>query len=243
MWRAVWCLLVVRAQPGLGDSQKCYRGGEAARRVRDWISSSMMTCRTDGNCPVEKFHDIFLTRVGSWYITSGWNVSSTALLRPRAEAYQGAFYYPGDGTGTYIYPDWASCVEGRWSSHLLQEGHYCSITEVCLSDNNNLTLTTDVTLNKTLSYSPPSYSTFGLPPTMRDPFENNSVEVKISHIKGSDEGLFTTRDIRSGELISFYSGLFLDCDSIIMPLNRWSHEMTKPDLMKIRMLVIFVTFS
>ena len=78
---------------------------------------------------------------------------------------------------------------------------------------------------------------------MRDPFENNSVEVKISHIRGSDEGLFTTRDIRRGELISFYSGLFLDCDSIIMPLTRWSHEMTQPDVMKIRMLVILVTFS
>ena len=52
-----------------------------------------------------------------------------------------------------------------------------------------------------LSYSPPSYNSFGVPPTQMDPFENNTVEVKQSEY---GEGLFSKRDIKKGELICFF---------------------------------------
>ena len=242
--RSVWLVLLITIQFSGGETERCYKGGEAGRRVRDWISSSMESCRTGGDCEVSQYHDILLNRRGSWYVTSGWNVT-LASARPRVEAYQGAFYYwtgggggegggEGDGEGVYIYPDWTHCVQGRWRRHLLEEGQYCTLTEVCLSDRNTLTVSTRVTHDTKLTYSPPSYSSFGLPPTLMDPFENNSVIVRQSHIQGADEGLFTTRDIGKGEVISFMSGFINNCDYLVMPLDRRNLERTLADNMQIK---------
>ena len=239
------CLLLLQVGVRSEDG-RCYKGGEAARTIRDWISSSMESCRAGGACEVSQFHDILLTRLGPWYITSGWNVTLESG-RPRVEAYQGAFYYGANGgggddadgegsvEGVYIYPDWTHCVQGRWRRHLLEEGQYCTLTEVCLSDRNTLTVSTRVTLHTKLTYSPPSYSSFGVPPTLMDPFENNSVVVRQSHIKGAKEGLFTIRNIGKGELVSFYSGFLNECSYLIMPLNRRKPEMTPSDDMEIKM--------
>ena len=68
-----------------------------------------------------------------------------------------------------------------------------------------------------------------------DPFENNSVVVRQSHIKGAKEGLFTIRNIGKGELVSFYSGFLNECSYLIMPLNRRNPEMTHSDDMEIKM--------
>ena len=91
-----------------------------------------------------------------------------------------------------------------------------------------------------LRYSPPSYHSYGLPLTQSDPFEMNTVEVNfadINHktnpvwhqVRGTDmrdmdpsdqgEGLFVTRDIKRGELVSFFSGRLLQED-IVSPLHR-----------------------
>ena len=59
-----------------------------------------------------------------------------------------------------------------------------------------------------LQYSPPSHNSFGKNPIQRDPFESNSVEVKESTL-GFGEGLFTSRYIRKGDFICFYSGYFI----------------------------------
>ena len=237
MLRGVCCVLLLTVSRA--EDERCYRGAEAAVKVKDWISSSMTDCRAGGDCKVSQFHDILLTRLGNWYVTSGWTVG-LEIFKPRVEAYQGAFYYwsgdggEGGGEGVYIYPDWTHCVQGRWRRHLLEEGQYCTLTEVCLSDRNTLTVSTRVTLHTKLTYSPPSYSSFGLPPTLMDPFENNSVIVRQSHIQGADEGLFTTRDIGKGEVISFMSGFINNCDYLVMPLDRRNLERTLADNMQIK---------
>ena len=93
-----------------------------------------------------------------------------------------------------------------------------------------------------LTYSPPSYHNTGATPTLMDPFENNTVEVRKSQIPGASEGLFTTRPVSRGELVSFYSGLLTKCDYIIPHLHRrkpTSHR----EMMKIKMSVIFRPLS
>ena len=277
------CLLLLQVGVRSEDG-RCYKGGEAARTIRDWISSSMESCRAGGDCEVSQHRDILLTRLGPWYVTSGWTVSSE-IRKPRVEAYQGVFYYGasadagdagdgeggeggsgdggdggrgdggsgeggdgeggsgegGSGEGVYIYPDWTHCVQGRWRRHLLEEGQYCTLTEVCLSDSNTLTVSTRVTLNTKLTYSPPSLTSFGVPPTLMDPFENTSVVVRASHIKGSHEGLFTIRDIHKGELISFYSGFLNNCDNLetSLMMMKMTMKMTNAEIMERQMWVVF----
>ena len=241
-------LLAVQISRGDEDERKCYRGPEVSTKLSDWISLSLHSCRQAGEkCPVEKFHDIDLTRLEAgdgrtWYLSSssGWSLSNPVF--PRAEAYQGAFYYEeaagetGVRRGVYLYPDWASCVSGTWRGHVLEEGGYCSLTQLCLHTTGLPSLTTEASHNLSLTYSPPSYSSTGLPPTIMDPFENNTVKVRPSHIPGSNEGLFTTRPVARGELVSFYSGFITKCDNILSPLHRRKPVNTK-DLMKIKMLV------
>ena len=63
-----------------------------------------------------------------------------------------------------------------------------------------------------LSYSPPNFYSFGLPTNLTDPFEKSTVFVGPSKVEGAGQGLFMRREVRAGQLISFYSGLILDCD-------------------------------
>ena len=127
----VWSVLLLTLQISAGEEQNCYRGPQASIQLADWISRAMRTCRlTEAeHCQVEQFQDIELTRLGggdagdggdagSWYITSGWSLTNPQF--PRVAAYQGAFYYdelPGENgvrRGVYLYPDWSSCVSGKY---------------------------------------------------------------------------------------------------------------------------------
>ena len=246
----VWGIFLLTGQSCRGEDEKrCYRGAEASTRLGDWISLSLQTCRQAGDCLMEQFQDIELSRLEggdgrSWYITSssGWSLKHPRF--PRAPAYQGAFYYEepagevgGVRRGLYVYPDWSSCVSGRWRDHLLEEGGYCTITQLCLTNHSLPSLTTEPSTTTRLTYSPPSYSTTGLPPTIMDPFENKTVEVRPSHIPGSNEGLFTTRAVARGQLVSFYSGFLVKCDYIMPPLHR-RQPTSHREIMKIKMSVM-----
>ena len=244
---SVWCVVLVIVQISGGqEEEECYGGAEASTQLSHWISRALFACRlAEGGCQVEQFQDIQLTRLEAgdgrtWYITSSPGWSRAHRLFPRVEAYQGAFYYeaaPGETggvPGVYIYPDWSSCVSGTWRGHTLEQGGYCRLTHLCLHPTSLPSLRTEASHNLSLTYSPPSYSNTGLPPTSMDPFENNTVEVRPSHIPGSNEGLFTTRAVARGELVSFYSGLITKCDNILSPLNRRKPS-TQKDVMKIKM--------
>ena len=122
------CILLLTLHTSRGeDEKKCYGGTEASTQLQDWISRSLQNCRLAGgdNCQREPFQDIELTILEggdgrSWFITSssGWSLKHRRF--PRAPAYQGAFYYdelPGENgvrRGVYLYPDWSSCVSGRF---------------------------------------------------------------------------------------------------------------------------------
>ena len=135
------------------------------------------------------------------------------------EGIMGAFYFPAsapvdsdDRYGVFVYPDLTSCVSGMWRENILVEGRYRTIVETCVSESGNVKIKVEQNKNSpNLTYSPPSYSSFGLPPTQGDPFEENTVDVKESTIEGAEEGLFATRDIEKGELVSFYSGFITHC--------------------------------
>ena len=59
--------------------------------------------------------------------------------------------------------------------------------------------------------------------------------MKISNVEGSGDGLFTKRDIRRGEIISFYSGFYVSGKLITNPLDRRQWFMTDKEKLKDRM--------
>ena len=85
-------------------------------------------------------------------------------------------------------------------------GHHCVVEEVDLGTG---LVRTRVTSNTSLTYSPPSFHSPGLPPDLADPFEAATVAVRPSGVAGA--GLFTVRGVGAGQLISFYSGLVNLC--------------------------------
>ena len=146
---------------------------------------------------------------------------------------QGAFYFPnaaGDSEedeveGVYVYPDWSSCVSGTWRHYTLVQGRYCRVTGAEGAGAGLVLHTAPLEHSPALTYSPPSYHSFGLPPTQRDPFENNTVAVRQSIIgdmeeRDRGEGLFTVREVKRGEVVSFFSGYVVMEDYVMM--NRLS---------------------
>jgi len=157
--------------------------------------------------------------------------SGTNMMRfKKTNAWMGALYYKNDQNlsvanttieGVYIYPDWKSCIKGSWRQHVLQNGVYCNVIESYLNPDGILSIMTQVDLKSpNLTYSPPNYHSFGVPPTQSDPFETNSVEVKMSGIEGSGDGLFAKQSIKRGEVICFVSGFFVANKMIQHPLDR-----------------------
>ena len=103
--------------------------------------------------------------------------------------------------------------KGLWKNHVLQKGHYCKIKNSSIQNYKNLVIESEeMKSSPELKYFPPNYNHLGQHPTQRDPFEINTVEVRGTSMDDMDtstdqgEGLFVTRDIKQGELISFYSG-------------------------------------
>ena len=155
-----------------------------------------------------------------------------------APGWQGAMYYREPTTaeeiyegehreGVYIYPDWTSCVEGLWEHHMLVEGkesmnflhnlarhfsgYQCKIEDMDFKDGEIKIIRTSRFRDTVLSYNPPNFYSFGLPTNLTDPFEKSTVFVRPSTFEGAGQGLFARRAVRAGHLISFYSGLILDC--------------------------------
>jgi len=51
-------------------------------------------------------------------------------------------------------------------------------------------------------------------PLLPDPYEHRSVEIRVSKIKGSGEGMFAKRSFRAGTHVSFYNGVRMSADSL-----------------------------
>ena len=152
---------------------------------------------------------------------------------------QGAFYFPnaaGDSEedeveGVYVYPDWSSCVSGTWRHYTLVRGRYCRVTGAEGAGAGLVLHTAPLEHSPALTYSPPSYHSFGLPPTQRDPFENNTVAVRQSIIgdmeeRDRGEGLFTVREVKRGEVVSFFSGYMVMEDHVTNPFARVMKEVS-----------------
>jgi len=198
---------------GVADelTDECLEGDDASWAIKKWILLDVEK--------LEKFeikyYETQLSLVKeedgpSWYIVSdGW---------------QGAFYYesgePGrERVGAYLYPDYSTAIVGVWKDHLLVHGRTTQLVEACMSGN-SWTLQFGELEGPVMAYSPPSHYSYGVHPLQRDPYESRTVQVRKSEEAGAQDGLFTAREVLSGEVLAFYSGLIIYCESSLRALDR-----------------------
>ena len=83
---------------------------------------------------------------------------------------------------------YVSFFQGTWKNYILQRGRYCKITKVSNKVGLKLAIKTEeMNTSPELRYLPPSYNSYGPPPTQTDPFEMNTVEVNCSDIYNRDK--------------------------------------------------------
>jgi len=191
--------------------EECMEGEDASWAVKKWILTEMDTVQKYEIKYYETIMSLIKDDDGpSWYIVSdGW---------------QGTFYYetgvPGrERVGAYLYPDYSTAIVGVWRDHLLVSGRTSQLVEACRSGT-VWTLKFGELEGPILTYSPPSHYSYGVHPLQRDPYETRTVEVKHSEEPGAEDGLFTRRDVLSGEVLAFYSGLVIYCESSLRALDR-----------------------
>jgi len=198
---------------GVADelTDECLEGDDASWAIKKWI---LLDVEKLERFEI-KYYETQLSLVKeedgpSWYIVSdGW---------------QGAFYYesgePGrERVGAYLYPDYSTAIVGVWKDHLLVHGRTTELVEACMSGN-SWTLQFGELEGPVMAYSPPSHYSYGVHPLQRDPYESRTVQVRKSEEAGAQDGLFTTREVLSGEVLAFYSGLIIYCESSLRALDR-----------------------
>jgi len=198
-------------EEGEEEEEGCYTGELAAWELRKWALTDPVPMETYDI----KYFETELTLIReeegpSWYLIGG--------------GWQGLFYYetgaPGETrAGAYIYPDFRTAIVGLWLDNILLQGKSTLLGEACRAGG-TWELKFEELTGPVLSYSPPSHFSLGVDPLQKDPYEGRTVEVLPSSIPGANYGLFATRDVIAGEVISFYSGYILHCDSSLRALDR-----------------------
>ena len=191
----------------------CFKHEAASWEIKKWILTEI----GDEDKTKVRFYETDVSFVKpasgpSWYIVSdGW---------------QGSYYYEdshdiAERPGVYLFPDYFTAIIGLYRDHVLVTGHVTRLSEAC-RDGHIWSLSFDPIARSSppLTYSPPSHYSFGVSPTSGDPYEMRTVEVKRSAKEDANQGLFTKRSVMSGEVLAFYSGLIINCDSSLRPLDR-----------------------
>ena len=79
-------------------------------------------------------------------------------------------------------------------------------------------------------YQPPSNTSFGAgPDTIRDPYEDNLVDLGTSEIPNSGEGLFLKKDVKKQMLITSYLGYVYDTEELGIYYRHCCMNVSKSD--------------
>jgi len=214
MWKICVILVIFVVVNVLNcQTNQCYQNEDASWEIKKWILTEI----SEEDKTKIKFYETDMSFIKyfdgpSWYIVGdGW---------------QGSYYYedgsPGsDRTGVYLYPDYFTSVVGMFRDHLLLTGHVTTLREACRVGHVwTLHFRPIDANNPPMTYSPPTHYSYGIFPTSQDPYESRTVQVKGSNTKEANQGLFTKRFVMSGEVVAFYSGLIINCESSLRALDR-----------------------
>ena len=116
----------------------------------------------------------------------------------------------GDFTGdniAYLYPDLSTAILGQFYRGQLVRGQAATVSGVSFLAGVLWPRLTVSCEESEYSFWPSSSSHIFSPRHLRDPLEQQLLEVRQSNIPASGEGAFARRDIPAGALVAFYNGI------------------------------------
>ena len=119
----------------------------------------------------------------------------------------------GDFTGdniAYLYPDFSTAILGQFHDGQLVRGVAATVSGLDFQEGvlwPRLTVSCQESQESEYRYWPSSSSHIFSPRHLRDPLEQQLLEVRQSNIPGSGEGAFARRHIPAGAVVAFYNGI------------------------------------
>jgi len=110
------------------------------------------------------------------------------------------------GDVAVLYPDLKTAIRGRYRRGQLVSGSWSRVKSVTLHTG-LLVPSFEKMSNSEFKQWPSDKLSITVPPHLRDPYEDQMVEVISSSISGSGDGLRVKTDVRSGTIVAFYHGL------------------------------------
>ena len=106
----------------------------------------------------------------------------------------------------YVYPGARLALVGRFKNNHMESAQASKITRITCS-NNVLKVEFSQPYGPKLHFNPSTNETIGEMPLVPDPYEEITVKVDTSGVPNSGNGLYAVRNIKKGEVFSFYNGL------------------------------------
>ena len=105
----------------------------------------------------------------------------------------------------YVYPGSKLALVGQFKNNYMQSAQAAKITRITCS-NNVLKVEFSQPYGPKFHFNPSTNETIGEMPLVQDPYEKITVKVDTSGVPNAGQGLFAVRNIKKGEVLSFYNG-------------------------------------
>ena len=132
---------------------------------------------------------------------------------------------------SYIYPDMETAFLGRFENRVMKKAKYSRVLEV-KCDENGLPYVSKFSKEPSAMFyhDPPSNVSFGAgPDRVVDPFERNMVDLRMSSIPNSGQGVFIKKDVEPSMVISLYNGYVYDAKQMEIYKRNCAHNVSKTD--------------
>jgi len=133
---------------------------------------------------------------------------------------------------SYIYPDMESAFVGKFENRVMKEAKHAKVVQLNC-DKNGIPFVSkfsDESSDAIFYYESPSNISFGAgPDKVPDPYENKMVDLGISKIPDSGQGVFLKRDAKKNMVVSLYNGYVYDTEQIEIYKKHCSMNISKTD--------------
>merc|ERR1711983_564896 len=120
-----------------------------------------------------------------------------------------------NGTSMYIYPGLKFGLYGEFSKGKMVSAKPVKITGfTCLNEMLKPQFEFYDNVNE-FAYDPASSDKLSSNPTLRDPLEEEFLEVQTSSIEGAGQGVFMKKDVEKGTVVGFFNGIIITLEDTL----------------------------
>ena len=132
---------------------------------------------------------------------------------------------------SYIYGDMKTSFVGRFENNVMIEAKYSKVLQVSCDDNGLPYVNKFSEESSPFFYNElPTNTSFGAgPPGVPDPFENKMVDLRLSTIPNSGQGVFLKKDAKKGTVVSLYNGYVYTREQLGIYKQRCHYNISKTD--------------